>query len=84
MPGSLQYALFGRCVFPGGLSQRIAVGACIVLLPFIRLADRLLGDGDVLHAVACKARTQVKRAGRRTRSTKAMLTLGQNRTDSAT
>jgi SAM-dependent methyltransferase len=57
LPGSLQYALFGRCVFPGGLSQRIAVGACIVLLPFIRLADWLLGEGDVLHAVARKART---------------------------
>jgi SAM-dependent methyltransferase len=57
LPASVQYALFGRCMFPGGLALRVAVGACIVLLPFIWLADRLFGDGDVLHAVARRARS---------------------------
>jgi SAM-dependent methyltransferase len=54
LPASVQYALFGRCLFPGGLTQRVAVGACIAFLPLIWLADRLLGEGDFLHAVARK------------------------------
>jgi SAM-dependent methyltransferase len=55
LPASVQYVLFGRCLFPGGLPQRVAVGACIAFLPFIWLADRFLGEGDVLHAVARRA-----------------------------
>jgi SAM-dependent methyltransferase len=54
LPASIQYALFGRCLFPGGLPLRVAVGACIALFPFIRLADRLLRDGDVLNVAARK------------------------------
>jgi SAM-dependent methyltransferase len=54
LPASVQYALFGRCLFPGGLPQRVAIGSCIAFLPLIWLADRFLGEGDFLHAVARK------------------------------
>jgi SAM-dependent methyltransferase len=37
LPASLQYRVFGRCLFPGGAGLRIASGAC---------------GGDQLHAIA--------------------------------
>ena len=52
LPATLQYALVGRCLFPGGLSLCIAAGLCVLALPLSRLADRLGGGGDQLHAVA--------------------------------
>ncbi len=51
LPASIQYRIFGRCLFPDGLKLRIASGACVVALPFARLADAI-GGGDVLHASA--------------------------------
>ena len=39
LPASIQYALAGRCLFPGGLSLRIAVGLCALGWPVSRLAD---------------------------------------------
>jgi SAM-dependent methyltransferase len=54
LPASLQYALFGRCLFPSGLALRAAVAACAFVGPLAWLTDRLAGGGDVLHAVAGK------------------------------
>jgi SAM-dependent methyltransferase len=52
LPASIQYAVFGRCLFPDGLAMRAAVAACALVRPLAQLADRLGGGGDVLHAVA--------------------------------
>ena len=52
LPASLQYLVAGRCQFPDGLSLRIATGLCALTLPFIVALDRLLGEGDTLHAIA--------------------------------
>jgi SAM-dependent methyltransferase len=52
LPASVQYALFGRCLFPSGLALRVALGLCVFAVPFARLADRIGGGGDFLHAVA--------------------------------
>jgi N-acetylglucosaminyl-diphospho-decaprenol L-rhamnosyltransferase len=57
LPASIQYAIFGRCLFPGGLALRAAVAACALTGPVAWLADRLAGGGDVLHGVAHKRRT---------------------------
>jgi SAM-dependent methyltransferase len=54
LPATVQYAVFGRCLFPDGLRLRVASGLCALALPISRLADRLGGDGDVLHAVAVR------------------------------
>jgi 2-polyprenyl-3-methyl-5-hydroxy-6-metoxy-1,4-benzoquinol methylase len=54
LPASIQYVLFGRCLFPSGLSHRVIVGGCIAAYPFIWLADLLAGEGDILHVVARK------------------------------
>ena len=54
LPATLQYGVFGRCLFPDGLRLRVASGLCAATLPLSRLADRLAGDGDVLHAVAVR------------------------------
>jgi SAM-dependent methyltransferase len=51
--GSLQYALFGRCVFRGG-SLRVALLALMVLYP-LTAAIGLLRGGDWVHLVAVKA-----------------------------
>jgi SAM-dependent methyltransferase len=50
---SFQYRVFGRCLFPGGLGLRLAIGACMLGWPLAAAADRV-GGGDVLHAVARK------------------------------
>jgi SAM-dependent methyltransferase len=55
LPASLQYAVVGRCLFPDGLGLRIAAGLCVLTLPVIAALDRLLGEGDTLHAVARRA-----------------------------
>ena len=52
LPASLQYLAAGRCLFPDGLRLRIATAMCALALPFTMVLDRLLGDGDTLHAVA--------------------------------
>ena len=52
LPASIQYALAGRCLFPGGLALRAAVAACALLMPLTWAANRLAGEGDVLHALA--------------------------------
>jgi SAM-dependent methyltransferase len=52
LPASLQYVVAGRCLFPAGLGLRIAAGLCVLMLPPTVLLDRLLGEGDTLHAVA--------------------------------
>lgn len=49
---SVQYRLFGRCLFPEGLPLRVAAGLCAPGLPLARLADGLGGGGDLLHATA--------------------------------
>jgi SAM-dependent methyltransferase len=52
LPGTLQYALAGRCLFPEGLRLRVASGLSALAYPLARLADRLGRGGDQLHAVA--------------------------------
>jgi SAM-dependent methyltransferase len=52
LPATIQYAIAGRCLFPGGLGLRVAAAACVAALPLARLADRVGGGGDQLHAVA--------------------------------
>ena len=57
LPATVQYAVFGRCLFPGGMGLRIASGLCVLTVPLARLANRLGGGGDQLHVVATAART---------------------------
>lgn len=52
LPGSIQYAVAGRCVFPSGLPLRLATGVAYLLSPISRLLDRLAGGGDFLWAIA--------------------------------
>lgn len=52
LPGSIQYRLAGRCLFPGGLGLRIAAGLSVLALPLARLVDRGRLQGDVLEATA--------------------------------
>jgi hypothetical protein len=40
---------------PDGLGLRIAAGLCVLTLPVTAALDRLLGEGDTLHAVARRA-----------------------------
>lgn len=54
LPASIQYSLFGRCLFPEGLARSAAFAACALTGPLAWLADRLAGGGDVLHALARK------------------------------
>jgi SAM-dependent methyltransferase len=51
LAGSAQYRLAGRCLFPDGLRLRVAAGLCALTLPLTAILDRLLGEGDTLHAV---------------------------------
>jgi SAM-dependent methyltransferase len=55
LPGSLQYRLFGRCLFPAGLGLRVASGLCALALPLATVLDWGGGGGDQLHAVARRA-----------------------------
>jgi len=52
LPASLQYRVFGRCLFPDGLGLRVAAGLCVLSLPLTAALDGVLGEGDTLHAVA--------------------------------
>jgi SAM-dependent methyltransferase len=52
LPATIQYALAGRCLFPGRLRLRVAAGLCVVLLPITRLLDRLGGGGDQINVAA--------------------------------
>lgn len=52
LPASIQYRIFGRCLFPSGLRLRVASGLCALSLPVARALDRSAGSGDLLHAVA--------------------------------
>jgi SAM-dependent methyltransferase len=52
LPASLQYRVFGRCLFPGGLGLRIASGLCAAALPLAIALDRAGGGGDLLHVIA--------------------------------
>lgn len=51
---SMQYRVFGRCLFPSGLALRGALALCLLALP-VTLAANRRRDGDLLHAVARKA-----------------------------
>jgi hypothetical protein len=48
---SIQYRIWGHCLFPEGLGLRIAAGLCALGLPVAWLADAV-GGGDLLHATA--------------------------------
>jgi SAM-dependent methyltransferase len=52
LPASIQYRLFGRCLFPTGFGLRAASGLCALTLPLTLALNRSTGGGDVLHAVA--------------------------------
>jgi SAM-dependent methyltransferase len=52
LPATIQYALVGRCLFPRGLSLRVASGLCILTLPVAQVCDAVTGGGDQLNAVA--------------------------------
>ncbi len=52
LPASLQYRIFGRCVFRDGLRFYFANTIAISLLPISALIDRTLGQADSLHVVA--------------------------------
>ena len=46
LPATVQYRLFGRCLFPDGPGLRVAVGLCVLLLPAAWILDRSQGGGD--------------------------------------
>lgn len=52
LPATMQYAVAGRCLFPGGLALRVAVGLCALTLPLSWVLNRAGGGGDLLHAVS--------------------------------
>ena len=54
LPASLQYRVFGRCLFPGGIGLRVATGLCALVFPLVAALDAVAGrgDGDLLHAIA--------------------------------
>jgi SAM-dependent methyltransferase len=52
LPATIQYVIAGRCLFPSGLSLRVAAGLCVLALPLGWALDRFGGGGDQLHAVA--------------------------------
>jgi SAM-dependent methyltransferase len=54
LPGSLQYAIAGRCLFPTGLSLQAAAALATLAYPIARLADSLAGGGDGLTVVAMR------------------------------
>ncbi len=51
LPGSVQYALAGRCLFPSGLALNVACGLAALTMPVAVVANRA-GGGDLLHALA--------------------------------
>jgi SAM-dependent methyltransferase len=51
LPASIQYRIWGRCLFPDGMKLRVAAGLCALAVPLARLANAR-GGGDILHATA--------------------------------
>ena len=56
LPATLQYRLFGRCLFRGGLALRAAALVAALAYPLSRAIDVLAGGGDQTNAVARPAR----------------------------
>ena len=52
LPASIQYAMLGRCIAPGGWRLRLCAAACVLVYPLARALDALGGEGDTLHAIA--------------------------------
>ncbi|HEX5224573.1 MAG TPA: class I SAM-dependent methyltransferase [Solirubrobacteraceae bacterium] len=52
LPASLQYALVGRCIAPGGLKLRALAAVCCVCYPLTWALDGAGGERDTLHALA--------------------------------
>lgn len=61
LPGSIQYMLFGRCLFRDGLGFYLANAVAMAVSPISALADRLLGGGAYLHLVARRPPAPVQR-----------------------
>jgi len=55
LPASVQYALVGRCVAPGGLRLRALAAACCAVFPLTWTLDGGGGERDTLHALAAAA-----------------------------
>ena len=53
LPASIQYVLFGRCLFPSGLPWRVASGIAAGFWPVAVVLD-VVGGGDLLHVVGRK------------------------------
>lgn len=51
LPASIQYRIWGRCLFAEGVRLRLASASCALALPLARIANAI-GGGDVLHATA--------------------------------
>ena len=52
LPGSVQYRLFGHCMFRDGPPFYLANAFAIAVSPLSRLVDRVRGGGDYLHFTA--------------------------------
>jgi SAM-dependent methyltransferase len=55
LPMSLQYRRFGERRYRDGFALYAATGVTLASAPLTALADRLAGEGDLLHAVARRA-----------------------------
>jgi SAM-dependent methyltransferase len=55
LPASLQYALAGRCIAPGGPRLRALAGVCCALFPLTWALDGAGGERDTLHVLAAAA-----------------------------
>jgi len=51
LPASIQYRIWGHCLFADGMALRVAAGLCALTLPLARLCNAA-GGGDLLHASA--------------------------------
>jgi SAM-dependent methyltransferase len=54
LPASVQYRLFGRCLFPNGTALRVATGLCLALGPLVAVLDGIIGQGDAIHTRAVR------------------------------
>jgi SAM-dependent methyltransferase len=52
LPMSLQYRRYGRRHFDAGAGLYLTTGASLAAAPLTALADRVAGEGDLLHGVA--------------------------------
>jgi len=52
LPASVQYALLGRCLAPGGIGLRVAAALCCAVYPLTWMIDRASGERDTIHLVA--------------------------------